>query len=64
VQVAAGPPVDLSRWQGTAPSRAVLEEMTEAIQLATRDLLAELRDEPAPPLYQVSRRGPGTEPAA
>ena len=58
VQVAVGKPVDLGRWSGEAPTRAVLEEMTEAIQLATRDLLAELRDEPAPPLYQVSRRGP------
>lgn len=63
VQVVAGPPVDLSRWQRAAPSRAVLEQMTEEIQLATRDLLAGLRDEPAPPLYPVSRRGPGTEPA-
>ncbi len=61
VQVAVGKPVDLSRWLGEAPSRVVLEQMTEAIQLATRDLLAELRDEPAPPLYQVSRRGPGPE---
>lgn len=57
VQVSAGKPVDLSRWQGTAPSRAVLEQMTEAIQLATRDLLAELRDEQPPPLYEVARRG-------
>jgi 1-acyl-sn-glycerol-3-phosphate acyltransferase len=56
VQVAVGKPVDLSRWQGEAPTRAVLEQMTEAIQLATRDLLAELRDQPAPPIYQLSRR--------
>jgi len=56
VQVAVGKPVDLSRWQGEAPTRAVLEEMTETIQLATRDLLAELRDEPAPPIYQMARR--------
>ena len=61
ISVAVGKPVDLSRWRGQAPGRAVLEQMTEAIQLATRDLLAELRDEAAPPLYQVSRRDPGTE---
>jgi 1-acyl-sn-glycerol-3-phosphate acyltransferase len=61
VQVSVGKPVDLSRWHGQSPSKVVLERMTEAIQLATRDLLAELRDEPAPPLYQVSRRGPGSE---
>jgi 1-acyl-sn-glycerol-3-phosphate acyltransferase len=56
VRVSAGKPVDLSRWQREAPTRAVLEQMTETIQLATRDLLAELRDEQPPPLYQVSRR--------
>ncbi|GID97513.1 lysophospholipid acyltransferase family protein [Amorphoplanes digitatis] len=52
VSVSVGKPVDLSRWAGQAPSRAVLEQMTEAIQLATRDLLAELRDETPPPIYQ------------
>jgi 1-acyl-sn-glycerol-3-phosphate acyltransferase len=56
VRVTAGKPVDLSRWQGAAPTRAVLAQMTEAIQLATRDLLAELRDEAPPPLYEVARR--------
>ena len=56
VQVAVGKPVDLSRWQGEAPTKAVLEQMTEAIQLATRDLLAGLRNEPAPPIYQLARR--------
>jgi 1-acyl-sn-glycerol-3-phosphate acyltransferase len=65
VSVAVGKPVDLSRWQGQAPSRAALEQMTEAIQLATRDLLAELRDETPPPIYQVAARTPGpTEPTA
>ncbi|MEU4219312.1 lysophospholipid acyltransferase family protein [Actinoplanes sp. NPDC026623] len=65
VSVAVGKPVDLSRWQGQAPSRAALEQMTEAIQLATRDLLAELRDESPPPIYQVAARTQGTtEPTA
>jgi 1-acyl-sn-glycerol-3-phosphate acyltransferase len=65
VSVTAGKPVDLNRWLGQAPGRAVLEQMTEAIQLATRDLLAELRDEPPPPLYPVSRRPAGSsEPSA
>jgi 1-acyl-sn-glycerol-3-phosphate acyltransferase len=59
VGVKAGKPVDLSRWQGQAPTRAALEEMTETIQLATRDLLAELRGETPPPLYQMSRREAG-----
>lgn len=66
VSVAVGKPVDLSRWHGQAPSRAALEQMTEVIQLATRDLLAELRDETPPPIYQAAAartQGP-TEPTA
>ncbi len=48
VSVIAGKPVDLSRFEGEAPTRTVLEQMTEQVQLATRELLAELRHEPAP----------------
>ena len=33
VSVTAGKPVDLSRWAGEAPSRAVLDQMTDAIML-------------------------------
>ena len=51
VSVTAGEPIDLSRWAGEEPSRAVLEQMTEAIMLDVRDLLAELRDGNPPPLY-------------
>ncbi|MEV6601868.1 lysophospholipid acyltransferase family protein [Actinoplanes sp. NPDC051346] len=66
VSVIAGKPVDLSRWQGEAPTRTVLEQMTETIQLASRDLLAELRDEPPPAgLFEApSRRGPTSETSA
>jgi 1-acyl-sn-glycerol-3-phosphate acyltransferase len=65
VSVSVGKPVDLSRWRGEAPTRAVLDQMTEVIQLATRDLLGELRGETPPPLYQVSRRPAGpAEPIA
>jgi 1-acyl-sn-glycerol-3-phosphate acyltransferase len=49
VVITAGDPVDLSRWEGATPSRAVLEQMTEAIMLDIRDLLAGLRDEEPPP---------------
>jgi 1-acyl-sn-glycerol-3-phosphate acyltransferase len=52
VSIAVGKPVDLSRWDGAAPSKAALDEMTEAIMLEVRDLLAGLRGEPAPPLYR------------
>jgi 1-acyl-sn-glycerol-3-phosphate acyltransferase len=56
VSVTAGKPVDLSRWAGAAPSRAVLDEMTEAIMLAIRDLLTEIREGDPPPLYEPARR--------
>jgi 1-acyl-sn-glycerol-3-phosphate acyltransferase len=51
VSVTAGPPVDLSRWAGASPTRAALEEMTEAIMLDIRGLVADLRGEEPPPLY-------------
>ncbi|HEX8631386.1 MAG TPA: lysophospholipid acyltransferase family protein [Catenuloplanes sp.] len=52
VAVAAGPPVPLDRWVGAVPTRAILEEMSDTIMLAIRDLLSELRDGPPPPLFQ------------
>lgn len=57
VIVAAGPPVDLSRWAGAEPTREILTEMTEVIMLRLRDMLAELRGEEPPPLYTPGRRG-------
>ena len=56
VSVTAGEPIDLTRWAGQEPSRAVLEQMTEAIMLDIRDLLAELRDGDPPPLYNRPER--------
>jgi 1-acyl-sn-glycerol-3-phosphate acyltransferase len=52
VSVTAGPPVGLSRWVGAPPTRAVLDEMTEAIMLDIRGLVAGLRGEEPPPLYE------------
>jgi 1-acyl-sn-glycerol-3-phosphate acyltransferase len=48
VTVAAGKPVDLSRWQGATPTRPVLEEMTDAIMLDVQHLLGEVRGETPP----------------
>ncbi|WP_030436151.1 lysophospholipid acyltransferase family protein [Actinoplanes subtropicus] len=48
VSVLAGPPVDLSRWRGATPTRAVLEQMTEAILLEVQGLLGGLRGEQPP----------------
>ena len=56
VRVTTGKPVDLSRWQGAVPSRAVLEQMTEAIMLDIRGLVGELREETPPPLYRPPAR--------
>jgi 1-acyl-sn-glycerol-3-phosphate acyltransferase len=57
VSVTTGKPIDLSRWAGEAPSKAVLHQMTDAIMLEIRDLLSEIRDGAPPPLYEpVSRR--------
>lgn len=51
VTVMAGPPVDLSRWAGAAPTKAILDEMTDAVMLRLRDMLAEIRGETPPPLW-------------
>ena len=56
VLVTAGQPVDLSRWAGAVPTRAVLDEMTEKIMLDVRDLLTELRDGEPPGLYDPPAR--------
>jgi 1-acyl-sn-glycerol-3-phosphate acyltransferase len=57
--VVAGPPLDLSKWQGEVPTRAVLDEMTDVMMLAVRDLLADIRHQSPPPLYAPVRRSAG-----
>ncbi|WP_262281463.1 1-acyl-sn-glycerol-3-phosphate acyltransferase [Micromonospora sp. MA102] len=52
VTVVAGPPIDLSRWAGATPTRAILEEMTDTIMLRIRDLVAEIRGGTPPPLWE------------
>jgi 1-acyl-sn-glycerol-3-phosphate acyltransferase len=56
VTVIAGKPVDLSRWEGAAPTRPVLDQMTDAIMLDVRDLLGEVREGTPPPLYPAPGR--------
>ena len=60
VSVTAGEPVDLSRWAGAAPTRAVLDEMTDKIMLDVRDLLAELRGGEPPALFDRPARRAST----
>ncbi len=56
VTVVAGPPVDLERWAGVPPTKAVLEEMTDVIMLRLRDLLAEVRQTDPPALWEQPGR--------
>lgn len=48
IQVAAGPPVDLSQWMGAEPTAQVLRDVTDAIMRDVTLLLAGLRGETAP----------------
>lgn len=48
LHVLAGPPVDLSRFEGQDPSPEVLRQATEVIMAAITELLGELRGEPVP----------------
>lgn len=56
ITATAGKPVDLSRWEGEAPTRAVLDQMTDAIMTDVRDLLGEVREAEPPPLFQPPAR--------
>ncbi len=56
VTVAAGEPIDLSRWADAQPTRATLEEMTDTIMLRLRDMLAEIRGGTPPPLWERPTR--------
>jgi 1-acyl-sn-glycerol-3-phosphate acyltransferase len=49
VTVVAGPPLDLSKWDGAPPTAANLYAITDEIMTVLRDMLAEIRGEPAPP---------------
>jgi 1-acyl-sn-glycerol-3-phosphate acyltransferase len=48
VTVRCGEPVDLSAYRGRTVDAAVLREVTDLIMGRVRDLLAEVREEPAP----------------
>lgn len=48
MRVIAGPPVDLSKYEGKPLTKSVLHEATEEIMRAIADLLGELRGEAAP----------------
>jgi 1-acyl-sn-glycerol-3-phosphate acyltransferase len=56
VTVVAGPPVDLGPWAGATPTKENLTEMTDAIMLRLRDILADVRGGMPPPLYMPGAR--------
>ncbi len=60
ITVQAGPPVDLSRWTSEPPTKATLDEMTDAILLRLRDMLAEIRGDTPPPLRPRVESGRAT----
>ena len=63
VTVVAGAPIDLSKWSGAAPAKAVLHEMTDAIMQRLREMIAEVRGAEAPPIFEPSgRRAAGEHP--
>jgi 1-acyl-sn-glycerol-3-phosphate acyltransferase len=68
---AVGDPVDLNCFRGREPDAAVLRRMTDQIMGAVRDLVAELRQQPAPreffvPPARIAAKGedPGTRAAS
>jgi 1-acyl-sn-glycerol-3-phosphate acyltransferase len=56
VTVVAGPPIDLSKWQGAEPTAANLYAITDEIMTVLRDMLAQVRGEEAPPLQSAGRK--------
>lgn len=65
VTVVAGPPIDLSKWDGAEPTAATLYAITDEIMAVLREMLGEIRGETPPeaPL-SAGRRGAGNgEPA-
>jgi 1-acyl-sn-glycerol-3-phosphate acyltransferase len=48
VTISAGEPVDLSKYAGGPPTTQVLREITNAVMVAVRDQVAQIRGEAAP----------------
>lgn len=72
VTVVAGPPIEFEGYRRDQPlSSTAMQEITELVMLRLRDLLAQVRGEPAPPLFAPGRPaantpspgGAGTPPA-
>ena len=58
MQILAGPPVDLSAYQGQELTAQVLRQATDDVMAAVTGLLSELRAEPAPAQVYVHAEAP------
>lgn len=56
VTVVAGPPIDLSAYEGATADSATLIAITEVVMRRVADLLGEIRGETPPPLSPAARR--------
>lgn len=56
VTVVAGPPIDLSAYEGATADSATLSAITEVVMRRVADLLGEIRGETPPPLSPPARR--------
>lgn len=56
VTVVAGPPIDLSAYEGATADSATLIAITEVVMRRVADLLGEIRGETPPPLSPPARR--------
>jgi 1-acyl-sn-glycerol-3-phosphate acyltransferase len=64
VVVCAAAPVDLSAYRTRPADSALLREVTDLVMGRVRELLAEVRGEPAPPEFFTRRPGSGEERSA
>jgi 1-acyl-sn-glycerol-3-phosphate acyltransferase len=60
VTVVAGPPIDLSAYQGAEPTTAVLNEITEVVMERLAEILGDIRGAAAPPLWSRTQQGRST----
>ncbi|OLF18842.1 1-acyl-sn-glycerol-3-phosphate acyltransferase [Actinophytocola xanthii] len=58
VDIRVGEPVDLSAYRGRPVTNELLREVTDVLMTRVRDLLVEIRQEPAPAEFYAPRRAP------
>lgn len=56
IDMVAGPPVDLSRFEGKEQTAEVLREATDEVMHRISEMLEQLRGEPAPPVFYDPRK--------